>query len=107
MDKELKAKWVAALRSGRYEQARQAFREGDGFCCLGVLADICEKGEWDERVYVINNNATDEVELDGDLGPYGRPLFGMDEKTEKHLIRLNDDDGADFCQIADYIETAL
>ena len=32
-------KWISALESGGYEQATHRLRKGDGFCCLGVLAD--------------------------------------------------------------------
>lgn len=33
--------WIAALRSGRYTQARKALHPaGGGFCCLGVAIDI-------------------------------------------------------------------
>lgn len=41
MKPEIKAKWVAALRSGEYEQGKGALRTAnDKFCCLGVLCDI-------------------------------------------------------------------
>lgn len=46
MNAELKAKWIAALRSGEYIQGRSYLkshsREGETkHCCLGVLAEIC------------------------------------------------------------------
>ena len=48
-------KWVVALRSGKYEQAKNALRDGNGFCCLGVACDIYMKdtgdGEWDGSDY--------------------------------------------------------
>jgi hypothetical protein len=44
MDQQVKEKWVAALRSGRYEQAhgklRAAWGEKEGYCCLGVLCEV-------------------------------------------------------------------
>jgi len=44
MNPEIKAKWVAALRSKKYQQAKKALRKDvDGksaFCCLGVLCEI-------------------------------------------------------------------
>ena len=41
---EVKAKWVAALRSGDYKQGRNALRtHDDHFCCLGVLCDLAVK----------------------------------------------------------------
>lgn len=33
-------KWIDALRSGNYTQARGGLRDGDGFCCLGVMCDL-------------------------------------------------------------------
>ena len=47
IDAEAKQKWLAALRSGHYQQAKGALRKGDlGFCCLGVLADVLEPSRW-------------------------------------------------------------
>ena len=40
MKKEIKARWVAALRSGVYAQTKEKLRSGDGYCCLGVLCDL-------------------------------------------------------------------
>lgn len=42
-EKELKKnvkKWIAALRSGEYEQTRGALNDENGFCCLGVACDL-------------------------------------------------------------------
>lgn len=35
--------WVKALRSGKYKQGHMRLRDGDNFCCLGVLCDIYAK----------------------------------------------------------------
>lgn len=43
MNPAVKKKWVAALRSGEYEQGRELLREGNRFCCLGVLCDLHAK----------------------------------------------------------------
>ena len=40
MDPGIRARWVAALRSGEYEQARKVLRSGDAYCCLGVLCEL-------------------------------------------------------------------
>lgn len=40
MDPALKAKWVSALRSGDYLQARGTLFDGKGHCCLGVLCKV-------------------------------------------------------------------
>ena len=41
--------WVESLESGRYQQARQALRTEDGFCCLGVACDVSGVGKWEQR----------------------------------------------------------
>lgn len=56
MDREFKAKWVAALRSGEYGQSvgglKQIISQNPdgsykiGYCCLGVACDISGLGEW-------------------------------------------------------------
>jgi hypothetical protein len=40
MTPELKAKWLAALRSDKYQQGEGALSQDGNFCCLGVLCDI-------------------------------------------------------------------
>lgn len=40
MNEEIKAKWIAALRSGDYVQGRNGLRKEGKYCCLGVLCDI-------------------------------------------------------------------
>lgn len=50
MNPLIKAKWVAALRSGNYKQGAGFLRQGNNFCCLGVLCDLYAKengeGSW-------------------------------------------------------------
>lgn len=46
MNAEWKAKWVAALRSGKYQQCRGKLHADLGFCCLGVLCDIYNSDLW-------------------------------------------------------------
>lgn len=55
MNPEVKAKWVAALRSGEYKQSRErVLADGrGGFCCLGVLCDLYAKAtgsQWEPDV---------------------------------------------------------
>lgn len=55
MKKEIKAKWIAALRSGEYKQGHGRLlsinnKDEQCFCCLGVLCDLYIKetnnGSW-------------------------------------------------------------
>ena len=54
MNKEIKQKWIKALRSGRYTQGKLSLREKNyyakpgkpgkpSFCCLGVLCEVAIK----------------------------------------------------------------
>lgn len=40
MNPEVKARWIAALRSGEFPQTRNVLNDEEGFCCLGVLSEI-------------------------------------------------------------------
>ena len=43
ISKTIKAKWVKALRSGRYPQGTGKLgNKAEGFCCLGVLACVVD-----------------------------------------------------------------
>lgn len=51
LDPEIKAKWITALRSGKYKQTTNTLKakDGSGFCCLGVLCDLAAadgNGSW-------------------------------------------------------------
>ena len=40
MNEQVKDKWVAALKSGKYKQARGYLKTENGYCCLGVLCEL-------------------------------------------------------------------
>lgn len=110
MDNEIKTKWLASLRGGRYQQATGCLRDDKGFCCLGVLLDVSDKGEWsddDDGTYRIEGRG-----YDGDLGA-SREIFSISKEQEKTLVAMNDGDKEfknnpqSFAQIADYIEANL
>jgi hypothetical protein len=111
MDAELKAKWIEALRSGKYSQAGGSLVTGlpgelQEFCCLGVLCDT-QGTQW--------TGENDMGLLDGaqvrDVGrSYLSPTilkrFGLEEEEQITLAEMNDN-GRDFDEIADYIEKNL
>lgn len=43
MNPEVKTMWLEALRSGEYKQTTERLRNGDAYCCLGVLCDLYAK----------------------------------------------------------------
>lgn len=133
MNKDVKALWLSALRSGEYKQATGALKEyviGNsdeiGYCCLGVLTDIAIKtgavsGEWiyrehtDSYDYRDRETACIEVALlPWDVAEWagvranGDPLdgFGLPEGSSLDLPALNDG-GLPFEVIANIIEKNL
>ena len=40
LDPEFKTKWVAALESGEYSQARGTLKDNASYCCLGVACVV-------------------------------------------------------------------
>lgn len=54
MKKEIKKKWLRALRSGRYKQGKDYLHKNNKFCCLGVLCDLYakeKKVKWRKKVF--------------------------------------------------------
>jgi hypothetical protein len=49
MKPEIKEQWVAALRSGEYQQGSGKLNKDSMFCCLGVLCDIASK-QTDQKI---------------------------------------------------------
>lgn len=107
MNPEIKAKWIAALRSGEYEQRRTWLCVDGLYCCLGVLCDLAVKDGvdlsvgtlMDVRTYDDNTNTLPfKVQIwsgiNSDLGDYSGGA----------LSRGNDN-GKSFSEIADIIET--
>lgn len=99
MDKELKAKWVAALLGGEYAQGKgQLYKPEDGtYCCLGVLCEVARQ------------DLTTGVRNDSHLYQWAKEQIGGEAVTT--LWKMNDgiDEHArhSFMQIADFIEANL
>lgn len=97
MDKELKAKWIAALRSGEFKQGREYFERYEKFCCLGVLCKVSGNpttleyhSNWDAVTPIIGNQ--DVIDM----------LWRMNDGRDDVNIRPHS-----FSEIADYIESHL
>lgn len=111
MKKEIKDKWIEALRSGKYEQAQGALQCDGGFCCLGVLSDLYAKEhsiEWTDSVTHPNNKRLLEESalLPNKVKEWaGLNLWNPIVNREK-LSSLNDE-GMSFKEIADLIEQQL
>jgi hypothetical protein len=116
MDAILKAEWVEALRSGRYQQGHGVLRSGDEYCCLGVLCDVIDSDKW--MVYPIVDEdgepctpaydyETEDGSIDCTIEGALREEIGLHEETVSVLIDMNDNHGKDFQEIADYVEAHL
>ena len=110
MKPELKAKWIAALRSGEYEQTTERMLDPEGgMCCLGVLADI----QGLKVVPVAHTEGDDERELNGQVYCELRKMIGDTsllshggKSITKEVVGMNDS-GKTFDQIADWIKENL
>lgn len=103
MNKTVARKWIQALRSGKYEQARAELRNGLSreFCCLGVLCDISRKGGrgvWRKGgIFLI------EGERNGGFLPLSvREWAGVSSRQQSTLSVANDN-GKSFSEIASMI----
>lgn len=124
MNPVVKAKWIAALRSGDYKQSRGQLRTTErsdglgreGYCCLGVLCDVYRKehgGRFTDNG--VHFEALNDTRVGGDyissasvvawaglpVEPDGR-VHGFSD-----LVLRNDAWRQTFSQIADYIEEVL
>jgi len=114
MNKRIKARWIKALTSGRYKQARARLRQNTddsaSFCCLGVLCDLYRKsvgGEWDGPSFVVSQREARSALLPPTVAEWAE-IDSNDPVTErtKTLSDLNDR-GETFEYIAQRIEKYL
>lgn len=105
MKRELRDKWVAALRSGKYEQGQKTLVRDNRYCCLGVLCDVA--GWSDPRIGLNDTGLYQGSRFERDKY-LGLELFGLPEQQHETLWRMNDgeQDGpaSTFAEIADWIE---
>ena len=104
----IKQAWLTALRSGDYQQGQGYLRQGDHYCCLGVLCDLYGKAvgpEWEgcpgERAGIQSMHGYDT------LLPFNVVAWaGVGGPNPLDLAALNDD-GSTFEELANIIEEGL
>lgn len=134
LKQDIKARWVAALRSGNYQQGHRALRTGSNhFCCLGVLCDLAAKDgvaecEWQQGSeysmwgatgvlpnvvvqWAFDESCAPEM-LEADRMWFMRdPMLSVPGGTDMTLASMNDGCGsrqpASFDYIANLIEEQL
>lgn len=114
MKKEVADKWVAELRSGKYEQGKGYLNKDGKFCCLGVLCDLAAKeGEVSKIDADIPSGKYIQYDKSLKFAPISvrtwsglRTSGGAFRYSDKNfeLYSLNDDDGLSFEEIANVIE---
>lgn len=108
MDKRLRDEWVAALRSGEYKQGKGLLKDGDKYCCLGVLCVINGL----DFVYGDEDNNSPVGFKHGDcceaefLPSSFADLVGLSSGDQRSLAHMNDA-GRSFASIASEIERIL
>lgn len=104
-------KWVQALRSGEFQQAKGTLRDQDGrMCCLGVACEVYRRevgGEWRDEQFGPPGES-----FQGGFLPLGvrdwlglASHFALPKDRRRSLVRCNDSYGATFEEIADLIES--
>lgn len=104
--REIRDRWVTALRSDEYEQGRVRLRTSDGrFCCLGVLCDVVGF-DLDSHPQHLWGGRHPWAEYDGtrEAPPVLKDLLTRATRT---TLANKNDSGTSFHEIADWIETNI
>lgn len=127
MNEEIKKRWIADLRSGKYEQGQGSLEKDGKYCCLGVLCLQAVEAGIAER-WVISQPYADgtirfgiDYDASDSVAPAcvydwagledGNPSIFYDDDgklpnslASNSLAEMNDSGLYDFNQIADVIE---
>ena len=109
MPELMKKKWLAALRSGEYDQGqgRLCTVDNTAYCCLGVLQMVCDKDvqRWSDSGESMGMPTPEWWESHG---VKDTAVSTRGTTLPHQLSAMNDGDSEnepdDFLEIADYIE---
>ena len=123
MNKEIKERWVAKLRSGDCLQGKDDLKydyNGETlYCCLGVLTELYAQehgikftGDEDELKYGNGELLCEAVQIWAGLESHDPvvifiPLRGSISTNNVRELSIINDDGYSFAEIADMIEASL
>ena len=104
--------WIAALRSGKYQQGFGYLNKNENYCCLGVLADINNIPTRPDvgSMSVSYNFSGDEIDriISGTIpDKWWLTHTGLPCSLKSQLIEMNDLHGKSFADIANRIESEL
>lgn len=111
----IKARWLKALRSGKYQQGKGELRSRDNkFCCLGVLCDLYAEDhgiEWDTLpggfFTFMDHTGLLPREVKNWAGFKFPDGGGLVIGTIRNTIVEHNDAGVPFSELADLIEEQL
>lgn len=112
MNPEIKAQWLAALRSGNYIQGKYYLQSFDvtgeqhTFCCLGVLCDIMGKENWKQDDTAILEYVYEDAKSSTRLPCTLYPQIRLELHHQRVLSQINDK-SKDFTASIRYIEEHL
>ena len=93
LDPIAKEVWCEALRSGEFPQTQNKLKSADGWCCLGVAAEIfpaLKQADREEELLSVNSLALLNITWE-----------------QQHALAYMNDRPMPFAEIADYIEREL
>lgn len=100
MKRAIAFKWASALESGRYKQGREQLKDGDTYCCLGVLCKISRKGKFadnedfqsgeDCNAIRLNSTVRDYAGMISNDGALKSPIILSNGKVASNLMNVND-----------------
>lgn len=94
--------WLAALRSGKYEQTEGCLEDAGGYCCLGVACQVLiEKPIKDSWGYIQGWHPVSQSEAPNWLV---RIDDDLEFRTGTSVARRNDELNSTFAEIADVLE---
>ena len=82
MPKEFGEKWIATLRSGKYEQSHSALKDNKGYCCLGVACAMVgiEDEKLDSLELIVN--------IDEGIDLSGIPDILIQDIDDNNLVEI-------------------
>ena len=114
MNPEVKAKWLSALRGGKYKQAQKVLEKRKngkivGQCCLGVFlrCNGVEPHEIHHDHSCFRTGSHSGIKFSSALPLIYGQKFGISNQKQNILIYMNDILGADFPTIASWVEKNL
>lgn len=112
MEQELKDKWIAALRSGKYKQGVGLLHDRNHrFCCLGVLCEVAgikaeRVQDHDAQFMGLTPDQKGCYQYEGEMGFLHRKTlqkFGL-LASDASILAEKNDNGYSFGQLADLIK---